>query len=186
MRRNKLIILFVLIILFILISLPLIEAREDEIVSVKTFISQDGVHPGGSFKVAFLLNIIPGWHINASGVTDEFLIPSELIIEENDDIKVLRLFYPEPESEKFSYSDIELPVYAGEVILGALIKVSDDIVRRKHILKAGFLYQPCNDRLCMPPKTLNLEIPFNVVSLSRKTKEINKKIFLKIDLEKET
>jgi len=36
----------------------------------------------------------------------------------------------------------------------------------------------------MAPKTLELEIPFKVVSPSRKVKEINKKIFSKIDFEK--
>jgi DsbC/DsbD-like thiol-disulfide interchange protein len=162
-----------------------IEAKEEETVTVKTFISNDGIHPGESFKVAFLLNIIPGWHIYGPQLDDEFLIPSELIIDEGDNIKVSKLYYPEPGSRRFDYSEAELSVYEGEMLLGALIKVSEDIPPKKHFIKASFLYQPCDDLTCMAPRTLKLEIPFKVVSLSKKTKEINTKIFLKMDFEKE-
>ncbi len=160
-----------------------IEAKEEETVTVKTFVSHDGIHPGESFKVAFLLNIIPGWHIYGPKLDDEFLIPSELIIDEDDNIKVSKLYYPEPGYGRFDYSEAELPVYEGEVFLGALIKVGEDISPKKHFIKASFLFQPCDDRICMAPKTLKLEIPFKVVSLSKKTKEINKKIFSKINFE---
>jgi DsbC/DsbD-like thiol-disulfide interchange protein len=178
------IIIFILVYFFYLCAFVSIEAKEEETVTVKTFISHDGIHPGESFKVAFLLNIIPGWHIYGPKLDDEFLIPSELIIDENDSIKVSKLYYPEPGSGRFDYSEAELPVYEGEILLGALIKVSEDIPPKKHFLKASFLYQPCDDLTCMAPRTLELEIPFKVVSLSKKTKEINKKIFSKIDFEK--
>jgi thiol:disulfide interchange protein DsbD len=179
-------ILFVLICFSFLFASSLIEAQEEDVLTAKTFISHDGIHPGESFKVAFLLSITPGWHINGTKLDDEFLIPSELIIDEGDKTKVLKLYYPEPGSGRFDYSEAELPVYEGEIILGALIMVSDEITQKKHILKASFLYQPCDDRTCMAPKTLKLEIPFKVVPLSKKTKEINKKIFSKIDFEKES
>ncbi len=180
------IIFFVLLCFSFLCGSALTEAQEEEIVTAKTFVSHDGIHPGESFKVAFLLSITPGWHINGPKLDDEFLIPSELIIDEGDKIKVLKVHYPEPGSGRFDYSEAELPVYEGDILLGALIKVSNNIALKKHILKAGFLYQPCDDRTCMAPRTLKLEIPFKVVSLSKKTKEINKKIFSKVDFEKES
>ncbi len=175
---------FILICFFFLCGSVLTEAKEKEIVTVKTFISHDGVHPGQSFKVAFLLNIVPGWHINGPEQLDEFLVSSELIIDEGDKIKVLKLYYPEPGSGRFEYSEVELPVYEREIVLGALIEISNDIALKKHFLKASFLFQPCDDRTCMAPETLKLEIPFKVVSPSRKVKEINKKVFSKIHFEK--
>ncbi|NIM58769.1 MAG: hypothetical protein GTO16_07470 [Candidatus Aminicenantes bacterium] len=179
-------IFFILICFSFLFVASLIEAQEEDILTAKTLISHDGIHPGESFKVAFLLSITPGWHINGPKLDDEFLIPSELIIDEGDKIKVLKLYYPKPGTGRFDYSEAELPVYEGEILLGALIKVSDDIAQKKHSLKANFLYQPCDDRTCMAPKTLKLEIPFTVVPLSKETKEINKELFSKIDFEKES
>jgi DsbC/DsbD-like thiol-disulfide interchange protein len=180
------IILSIIIFFFFLCGSVLTEAKEEEVVTVKTFISHDGIHQGKSFKVALLLNITPGWHIYGPELLDEFLIPSELIIDEDDKIKVLKLYYSEPGSGKFEYSEVELQVYEGEVLLGALIKVSDDIALKKHSLKASLFYQPCDDRTCMAPRTLELEIPFKVVSPSKKIKEINTKIFSKIDFKKES
>ena len=177
------IIMFSFISLLVLSSFTLIEAQEGEIITVKTFISQDGIHPGKQFQAAFLINITPGWHIYAPKLSDEFLIPSELIIEENDDIRVLKLYYPEPESRNFDYSDVELQIYEGEFVFGALIKVSDGIAQKDHTLKAQLLYQACDDRSCLPPMTLDLEIPFKVVPPSQKVKEINEKIFSKINFE---
>ncbi len=177
-------IFFVLICFSFLCVFASIEAKEEETVTVKTFISHDGIHPGESFKVAFLLNIIPGWHIYGPKLDDEYLIPSELIIDEGDNIKVSKLYYPEPGSGRFDYSEAELSVYEGEILLGAFIKVSEDIPPKKHFIEVSFLYQPCNDLTCMAPRTLKLETPFKVVSFSKKTKEINKKIFSKIDFEK--
>jgi thiol:disulfide interchange protein DsbD len=180
------IIIFLILVCFSFIWTPsLVEAQEREIVTAKTLISRDGIHPGESFKVAFVLNIVSGWHINGPRPDNEFLIPSELIIDENDNIRVLSLHYPKPESARFDYSEAEVPVYDGEILLGALIKVSDDIALKKHFLKGSFLYQPCDDRSCMAPKALELEIPFQVVPLSKKTEEINKEIFSKLDIGKE-
>jgi DsbC/DsbD-like thiol-disulfide interchange protein len=178
------IILSIIIFFFFLCGPVLTEAKEEEVLTVKTFISHDGIHPGKSFKVALLFNITPGWHIYGPELLDEFLIPSELIIDEDDKIKVLKLYYPEPSSGRFDYSEVDLQLYEGEILLGALLKVSNDIALKKHLLKASLLYQPCDDRTCMAPRTLKLEIPFKVVSLSKKVKEINEKIFSKIDLEK--
>ena len=169
---------------FFLCGSASVEAKEEEILTVKTFISHDGIHPGKSFKCAFLLNITPGWHIYGPELLDEFLIPSELHIDEDDKIKVLKLRYPESISERFEYSEVELQVFEGEVLLGALIKVSDDIALKKHSLKASILYQPCDDRTCLAPRTIELEIPFKVVSPSKKVKEINRQIFSKIDFER--
>lgn len=172
--------IFALICFFLLGTFLPTGAREEEILTVKTFISQDGVHPGDTFKVAFLVKIAPGWHINGPEHADEYLIPSELIIDQDAEIKVMNLYYPESESQRFEYSEAEIPVYRGDVLLGALLKVSDDPAEKKHVIKAHFLYQPCNDRSCLPPETLNVEVPFKVVSSSQKIKEINRDIFSKI------
>ncbi len=174
---------------FVLAGLPLLVilssgfAEEKEIVNVKTFVSQDGVKPGGSIKAAFLLKILPGWHINAPELADEFLISSQLIIEEDDHIKILKLYYPEGIMSTFGYSDSEVEIYEGEVILGALIKVRDDTPERTHVLKVKLLYQPCDDQSCLAPQTLDVKVPFRVVPLSKQIKETNKEIFSKIHFE---
>ena len=153
---------------------------EGKVLDVKTYLSQDGVHPGGVLDVAFLLDILPGWHINGPELADQFLIACTLLIEEDDTVEVLEIYYPVPETRTYSFSEVELQVYEGKVVLGARIKVSDAIPMRKNLQKASFLYQACDDMSCMAPETLEFEIPFQVVPASAEIKQINQDIFSQI------
>jgi DsbC/DsbD-like thiol-disulfide interchange protein len=153
---------------------------EGEVVTVKTFVSQDGVHPGETIDVAFLLDILPGWHINGPELADQFLISCTLIVEEDDTVEVLELFYPVPETRAYTFSEEELQIYEEKVVLGARVRAGNAITQGKNILKASFLYQACDDRSCMAPETLEFEIPFEVVPASEKVKQINQEIFAQI------
>lgn len=159
--------------------------QEQDVVTVKTFLSQDGVHPGGLIKVAFLLNILPGWHINGNEVADPYLIASDLFIEDTEELKVLDIFYPEAHTAQFSYSDADIQIYEGEVVLGALIKVSKSISVEEHVLEASLLYQACDTQSCMSPQTLDLKVGFPVVPTSQKIGEVNPEIFSKIKFKEE-
>jgi hypothetical protein len=153
---------------------------EGEVLDVKIYVSQDGVHPGGVLDVAFLLDILPGWHINGPELADQFLIACTLLIEEDDTVEVLEIYYPVPETRAYSFSEVELQVYEGKVVLGTRIKIVDVMPQGKNMLKASFLYQACDDLSCMAPETLELEIPFQVVPASAEIKQINQEIFSQI------
>jgi len=154
--------------------------EENKVVTVQTFLSQSGVHPGGTIEVAFLLDILPGWHINGPELADQFLIACTLLIEDGDNIEVLELYYPDPETRAYSFSETELQIYEGKVVLGARIETSESIPQGKNILKASFLYQACDEVSCLAPETLEFEIPFHVVPASTEIEKINPKIFAKI------
>lgn len=153
---------------------------EGEVLDVKTYVSQDGVHPGETIDIAFLLDIIPGWHINGPELADQFLIACTLMIDEDDTVEVLEIYYPVPETRAYSFSEVKLQVYEGKVVLGARIKVDDAITLGKNVLKASFLYQACDEMSCMAPETLEFEIPFQVVPASKEIKQINQEIFSQI------
>lgn len=153
---------------------------EGEVLEVKTYVSQDGVHPGGVIDVAFLLDILPGWHINGPELADQFLIACTLLIDEDDTVEVLEMYYPVPETRSYTFSEVELQIYEGKVVLGARVKVSADIPQGKNLLKASFLYQACDEVSCMAPETLEFEIPFQVVPASAEIKKINQDIFSQI------
>lgn len=153
---------------------------EGEVLDVKTYVYQDGVHPGETIDIAFLLDIIPGWHINGPELADQFLIACTLMIDEDDTVEVLEIYYPVPETRAYSFSEVKLQVYEGKVVLGARIKVDDAITLGKNVLKASFLYQACDEMSCMAPETLEFEIPFQVVPASKEIKQINQEIFSQI------
>lgn len=160
------------------------QERDDEVVSVRTVVSQDGVHPGGTVKAAFILSIRPGWHINGPELDDPFLIASTLLVEESEDVGVLATSYPAAKTARFDYADGELRIYEGEIVVGVLLKAGGRVPAGDMPLKAKLLYQACDDRTCLPPKTIELEIPLRVVPPSAKIGSVHDEIFSKISFEK--
>lgn len=182
-RNNKTI--PVIIGMILLLGFTNVSKGQSDIVEIKTFLSKDGVHPGETFKVAVLVKINPGWHIHANELSDQFLIPTELLFEENEQIEVTQFHYPEPKLEKYEYSESELEVYDGEIILGALVKTSSELKPGKYKLKGELDYQACDNRSCLSPKKIEFEIAFESVPLSKKIEFINKNIFSKLNFKKD-
>lgn len=182
-RNNKTI--PVIIGMILLLGFTNVSEGQSDIVEIKTFLSKDGIHPGETFKVAVLVKINPGWHIHANELSDQFLISTELLFEENEQIEVTQFHYPEPKLEKYEYSESELEVYDGEIILGVLVKTSSELKPGKYTLKGELDYQACDNRSCLSPKKIEFEIAFKGVALSKKTEFINKNIFSKLNFKKD-
>lgn len=154
------------------------EARD--IVSVKSVLSRDAVRPGETFKAAVIVDIRPGFHINDSAPLDEFLFPTALAFEEAHGFEVLETFYPAGRRAKYDYSEFEVAVYEGRVVLGVLLKASDGLPPGTVKLQGTLSYQACDDAICLPPTEIALEIAVPVARGSQKTVELHPEIFEKI------
>ncbi len=91
----------------------------DDAVQVKTAWSADGVHPGGSMQLAVVVDIKPGFHINADERQIEQLedfkpIPTKLsVVEAPDSITFEAPRYPKALPFKAQYAPSELMTYTG-------------------------------------------------------------------------
>jgi DsbC/DsbD-like thiol-disulfide interchange protein len=153
---------------------------EDQVVSVRTLLSRDGVHPGDVFKAAFIVKIRPGYHVNDNAPLDQFLVPTSLSIDDCSSLEVLELAYPAGHRGRFAYSEAELVVYEGEVVFGALLKVKDGQAPGTVKVGASLSYQACDNMSCLPPKELPFEIDVPVVAPGRDCRDLNPEVFQKI------
>ena len=159
---------------------PAAQNQNDQVVKAEALLAKSAVHAGDAFKTALLLKINPGWHINANEVTDEFLFASACTFEENDRFTVKEYVYPEARRGKYEYSENELLVYEGETAIGVLIEAAKSLAPGSYKIKGTFDYQACNQKSCLPPKTIDIEITVAVVPAGQETKDINREIFEKI------
>ena len=149
------------------------------VVEAKGLLSRSAVRPGETFKAALILNVQPGYHINDNAPLDEFMIPTGLVIAKNPDFEVVEISYPRGRRARFAYSEAELVVYDGQVVLGALLKAKDGLADGARSLRGALTYQACNNESCLPPKELAFEIAVPVAATGECV-DINPGIFDKI------
>jgi thiol:disulfide interchange protein DsbD len=163
-----------------LVLAPALAAQSnDQVVEAKGLISRDAVRPGETFQAALVLKVQAGYHINDNAPLDEFMIPTVLTIEENPDFEVVEIYYPKGRRARFSYSEAELVVYDGEVVLGALVKAKAGLAAGPRTLKGALSYQACNNESCLPPKELGFEISVPVAA-SGQGADVHPEIFGKL------
>ena len=105
------------------------------------------------------LEILEGWHINSHEPLSKDLIPTVLAVDsEGEAWTVDDVSYPTAEEVRLSFQDEPLAVYHGKVRLSAKIrrgKAGEQAVA----LPVQLEIQACNDRLCLRPETVRLEVP---------------------------
>jgi DsbC/DsbD-like thiol-disulfide interchange protein len=152
--------------------------RPDILKQLETFVSRDKVHAGETFQAAVRLEIGPGWHINGNPASDEFLVPTTLEIKDLDGpFRVRDVVYPEAVSSRFAFSENEVAVYSGRVIIGMTLEANADLAPGNYRLKGTVTWQACNDISCLPPETRNFEFEISVAEAGRRTKAVNAEIF---------
>lgn len=174
---------------FLLIGLSLTfsatPAQDKTLVKVSHFLSQDKIRPGDTFKVAFRVSVAPGYHINGNELTDSYLLPTELILEEQPGFKAEEYFFPAPRPGKFSFSENEFLVYEGDILLAVLIQAGKELPPGSQKLKGKLIYQACDSISCLPPSEIPLGVPLDVVPSSQEIKDINQDIFSNLEFKKE-
>jgi hypothetical protein len=122
--------------------------------------SDGKVTAGSLFTASVTLALPAGYHAYAPGAKD--FIPVSLIFEPHPYLELVDLRLPESKVETLLGQPV--PVYEGQVVVVAKLRVRSDqeIHARladltKHPLKADFSYQCCTESLCLTPETIPLE-----------------------------
>ncbi|MFQ5767890.1 MAG: cytochrome c biogenesis protein CcdA, partial [Acidobacteriota bacterium] len=131
--------------------------RPEEIVAVSPVVSLSAVHPGGTAKLAVVGQIMDGWHVNAHHPLDEYLIPTELVVKKIPGISFGEPAYPEGKVLTFEFADAPLKVYQTRMVVVVPFSVDRSVQPGLWTLSGSLRYQPCSERICLPPA----EVPFS-------------------------
>ena len=115
----------------------------------------------GSVKQTGVVNISlvmqPGWHINAHKPLDKDLIPTTIKAPESESGWVLNsVVYPEPVTKTLLFQKQPLALYENTVNLQVQLKPG---VEPGNLVSLEVVLQACNDKHCLAPETLTLQIP---------------------------
>jgi DsbC/DsbD-like thiol-disulfide interchange protein len=117
---------------------------------------------GGQGEAVVQLDIAEGWHVNANPPSDKFYIGTEVRAEPQGGITPGQPSYPPALTRKFEFSDKPLAVYEGRAVVRLPLRADGSATKGRHTLRARIRFQPCNDRECLQPSTIDADIPVNV------------------------
>ena len=106
-------------------------------------------------EVALHFRIASGYHINSHQPKDTELVPTTITFPEESGVRLVSATYPPGVDFALPVDPTHpLSVYTGEFVIRARITVAAG----SHLAEAKLRYQACDDRACLPPKTITAPI----------------------------
>jgi thioredoxin:protein disulfide reductase len=103
-----------------------------------------------------------GYHCNSNTPSDDYLIPLKLTWTAAP-LNASDVVYPKPQMEKYAFSDKPLSVYTGDFEIVTKFDVPASAPPGLAVISGKLRYQACTDRMCLPPKTVDVSLPVEVV-----------------------
>ena len=106
------------------------------------------------------VSILEGYHVNSNTPSDEYLIPLKVTWTSLGALEGGRVTYPK--AEKITVGDQSLSVFTGKFDLAVSFKVSANAPAGPGIATGNLKFQACNNRMCFPPKSIEINVPYQV------------------------
>ena len=157
---------------------PLVFAQSDKVVKARGYASATAVRPGNKIKIAVALEIDPGYHINAHKPSLDYLQATTVRFDAPSGIRIGEASYPGPMLRRFEFApETPLAVHEGTIFVTAEAEADKSIKPGDAVIQAQITVQSCNDKLCLAPADLAVEIPIKVVAAGQAVNDANADIF---------
>jgi uncharacterized protein YyaL (SSP411 family) len=153
------------------------EKKSLEILTAEAHLNVDRLPAGASCRIALVLNIKEGWHINQNPPANDFQMPTVFTMKTKLGSKLLNVKYPKGHKFDFPGFDEPLMVYEGQIVLFGTIEVPQEAAGQHEELELNVKYQACSSDRCEPPRTLKLTGKVEVAAVGEPVKTINDKLF---------
>lgn len=117
---------------------------------------------GGTVSVPIPLMLQDGYHVNSNHPPDEYLIPLRLTWSKGA-LEPGEVVFPKPTFNKIQSEPKPLSVYSGSFELTAKFNVPLTAVTGPVGMNGKLRYQACNDKACLPPKDLDVNVQLDIV-----------------------
>jgi thiol:disulfide interchange protein DsbD len=148
-----------------------------DVVKPEVYVSLEPVARGSSFRIAVVMKIRPGFHVNAREKSEDYLIATDLKAALPTGFNSGDVSYPKGKLEKFAFSKTPLNVYEDTVILRMPVTALASAPLGEQHIPLKLRYQACSNELCLPPVTLPLDATLSVTSTASAAKPAHSEIF---------
>jgi thiol:disulfide interchange protein DsbD len=120
------------------------------------------VKAGARFQVKLAAAIEPGWHLYSLKPMAEGPIPTRIWVAEGQQFQLSgAVGAPEPVTVQDPALGMEVEMYEGEASFTLPVQAASTAAGSQK-LTVSASYQSCNNKLCLPPKTVKIDLPITV------------------------
>lgn len=148
-----------------------------DVVKPEIFSSMEPAGRGGSFQIAVVMNIRPGFHVNAREKSEEYLIATDLKAQLPSGFTGGEVVYPKGKLETFTFSKKPLNVYQGKVVLLLPVNTLATAPLGEQHIPLKLRYQACSTEVCLPPTTLPLDATVNIAASASQARSAHPELF---------
>ena len=121
------------------------------------------VKAGARFNVKLLAEVQDGWHLYSLKPMVEGPIPTRIWIAEGQPFSLAGAVQaPDPQVMQDASFGMEVELYEGEAVFTLPVRVASGAAPGAQKLVVSASYQSCNKKLCLPPKTVKVEVPITI------------------------
>jgi DsbC/DsbD-like thiol-disulfide interchange protein len=121
------------------------------------------VKAGARFNVKLLAEVQDGWHLYSLKPMAEGPIPTRIWIAEGQPFSLAGAVQaPDPQVMQDASFGMEVELYEGEAVFTLPVRVASGAAPGAQKLVVSASYQSCNNKLCLPPKTVKVEVPITI------------------------
>lgn len=146
-------------------------------VTATAFLSTSRLPAGKRCRIAVVLEIEPGWHINTNPAHPDFLIPTTVSIRSDQGTTLESLQFPKGEELKVEGLPEAYHVYSGKVTIFGELVVPATAAGKQESFELHIRYQSCDDEHCERPRTLKFAGAVPVADVGQPVQQINRAVF---------
>jgi len=121
------------------------------------------VKAGARFNVKLLAAVQEGWHMYSLKPMAEGPIPTRIWIADGQPFSLAGAVHvPDPQVMQDASFGMEVELYEGEAVFTLPVRVAPGAAPGAQKLVVSASYQSCNNKLCLPPKTVKVEVPVTI------------------------
>ena len=125
---------------------------------------------GESVRIAAVVSVDDGWHIQSHTPSFDYLIPTEIAFELPADWPQPDVSYPDHIMWQSEFEADPLAVYEHEAVIHAELDVPADAVAGTVEVPVELTYQACDDRTCLPPTTAEATVSLEIGATGEPTR----------------
>jgi hypothetical protein len=121
------------------------------------------VKAGARFTVRVVAKIQEGWHLYSMKPMDDGPVPTRIWLADGQPFQPAGAVKgDEPQTMQDPTLKMELELYEGTAGFALPVKIAPGTAAGAQTMVVNATYQSCNNKMCLPPKTVKVEVPVTI------------------------